>query len=188
MSEQNRTLVAIALMGLILMIFFSDWYQEKVAPGSTTPQKPHIESSFSSESDTTERVAVTDTPVVVPTQTPLDTLVASNLSETRVIVSTPLYEMHFSNRGGGTLEKVYLNNYLKKDSSRVQMISDMAEGVLANQFIGYDVEDFDTQDLLSVCSLGEGYDFDFSVYDNPDSFSFEIPLAGGAKIIRTFTF
>jgi len=188
MTDQNRTLVAIALMGLILMIFFSDWYQEKVAPGSTAPQKPHIESSFSSESDTTEHTPVVNTPVVAPSQSPLETLEASSLAETRVVVSTPLYEMHFSNRGGGTLEKVYLNDYLKKDSSRVQLISEMAEGVLANQFIGYDVENFDTQDILSVCSLGEGYDFDFSVYDNPASFSFEIPMAAGAKIIRTFTF
>ncbi|MBC8374914.1 MAG: membrane protein insertase YidC [FCB group bacterium] len=188
MTEQNRTLVAIALMGLILMIFFSDWYQEKVAPGSTAPQKPHIESSFSSESDTTKQTAVAITPVVAPRQSLLDTLVTGNLTETRVIVNTPLYEMHFSNRGGGTLEKVYLNDYLEKDSSRVQLISDMAEGVLANQFIGYDVENFDTQELLSVCSLGEGYDIDFSVYEYPASFSFEIPMAAGAKIIRTFTF
>ena len=136
MTEQNRTLVAIALMGLILMVFFSDWYQEKVAPGSTTPQKPHIESSFSSESDTTEPATIVNTPVVVPSPSPLDTPVATNLTETRVVVSTPLYEMHFSNRGGGTLQKVYLNDYLMKDSSRVQLISEMAEGVLANQFIG----------------------------------------------------
>ncbi len=188
MSEQNRTLIAIALMGLILMVFFSDWYQEKVAPGSTTPQKPHIESSFSSERDSTERTAIATTPTIVPTQSPVDTMVDSNLTETMVVVNTPLYEMHISNKGGGTLEKVYLNNYLKKDSSRVQLISDLAEGVLANQFIGYDVEDFDTQDLLSTCSLGEGYDFNFDVYDNPASFSFEISLPAGAKLVRTLTF
>ena len=188
MTEQNRTLVAIALMGLILMVFFSDWYQEQVAPGSTAPKKPHIESSFSGESDTTAQVAFIDTPFVVASPTPLDTLVTANLKETRVVVTTPLYEMHFSNRGGGTLEKAYLNDYLNKDGSRVQLISALAEGVLANQFIGYDVEDFNTQDLLSICSLGEGYDFDFSIYDTPASFSFELPLGMGAKIIRTFTF
>ena len=189
MSEQNRTLVAIALMGLILMVFFSDWYQEKVAPGSTAPQpKPHIESSFSGESDTTEQALSVDSLVLKSIQSPLDTLLTTNLNETSIVVTTPLYEMHFSNRGGGTLEKVYLNDYLKKDGSRVQLISEMAEGVLANQFIGYDVEDFDTQDLLSVCSLGEGYELGFDVYDNPASFSFELPLSMGAKIIRTFTF
>jgi len=188
MSEQNRTLVAIALMGLILMVFFSDWYQERVAPGSTAPQKPHIESSFAGESDTTEQAEPIDTPIVLVSPSLLDTMVTANLKETMVVVTTPLYEMHFSNRGGGTLEKAYLNDYLKKDGSRVQLISDLAEGVLANQFIGYDVEDFDTQDLLSICSLGEGYEFDFSVYDVPASFSYELPLGLGAKVVRTFTF
>jgi len=189
MTEQNRTLVAIALMGLILMVFFSDWYQEKVSPGSTTQPKPQIESSFSAPSDTVEQSPVADTrPANKPKLVLVDTAATSTFTETRVVVSTPLYEMHFTNRGGGTLEKVYLNNYLMKDSSRVQLISDMAEGVLANQFIGYDVENFDTQDLLSVCSLGEGYDFDFPVYGNPASFSFELPLSDGARITRTFTF
>ena len=188
MSEQNRTLVAIALMGLILMVFFSDWYQERVAPGSTAPQKPHIESSFAGESDTTKQAEPIDTPIVLASPSLLDTMMTANLKETMVVVTTPLYEMHFSNRGGGTLEKAYLNDYLKKDGSRVQLISDLAEGVLANQFIGYDVEDFDTQDLLSICSLGEGYEFDFSVYDFPASFSFELPLGLGAKVVRTFTF
>ena len=189
MSEQNRTLVAIALMGLILMVFFSDWYQEKVAPGSTAPQKPHIESSFSSESDTLEQIPVTITPPAVkPASILVDDLETASLTETRVVVSTPLFEMHLSSLGGGTLEKVYLNDYLMKDSSRVQLVSDMAEGILANQFIGYEVENFDTQDLLSVCSLGEGYDFDFPVYGNSASFSFELSLGAGAKIIRTFTF
>ena len=189
MSEQNRTLVAIALMGLILMVFFSDWYQEKVAPGSTAPQKPHIESSFSSESDTLEQIPVTITPPAVkPASILVDDLETASLTETRVVVSTPLFEMHLSSLGCGTLEKVYLNDYLMKDSSRVQLVSDMAEGILANQFIGYEVENFDTQDLLSVCSLGEGYDFDFPVYGNSASFSFELSLGAGAKIIRTFTF
>jgi len=188
MSEQNRTLAAIALMGLILMVFFSDWYQEKVAPGSTAPQKPYIESSFATESDTTEAVPIAITPIVVPDPVDDKMIAGPAISESKVIVTTPLYEMHFSNRGGGTLEKVYLNDYLMKDSSRVQLISELAEGVLANQFIGYDVEDFDTQELLSVCSLGEGLDLRVDVYEHPASFSFELPLSGGAKITKTLTF
>ncbi len=188
MSEQNRTLVAIALMGLILMVFFSDWYQEKVAPGSTTPQKPHIESSFASETDTSTTTPPVITPRIASQPPILDTLVQESLEETNVVVSTPLFEMHLSNRGGGTLEKVFLNGYLTKDSSRVQMVSNLAEGVLANQFIGYDVEDFNTKDLLSTCSLGEGYDFDFPVYGKAESFSFELNLGSGAKLVRTFTF
>ena len=70
MSEQNRTLFAIALMGLILMVFFSDWYQEQVSPGSTAPQKPHIESSFSTESDTTEQTLAISKPLT-PTPDPV---------------------------------------------------------------------------------------------------------------------
>ncbi len=190
MTEQNRTLVAIALMGLILMVFFSDWYQEQVAPGSTTPQKPQIESSFSSQTDTTHQEIVTseDTSPAITRPALVDTTVPASVVETRVVVTTPLYEMHFSNRGGGTLEKAYLNGYLKKDSSRVQLVSDNAVGALSNQFIGYDVEDFNTSELLSLCSLGEGRDFDFPVFGRPASFSFELPLEGGSKIVKTFTF
>ena len=188
MSEQNRTLVAIALMGLILMVFFSDWYQEKVAPGSTAPQKPQIESSFTSPSDTIQVAPVELSSPVISSPALVDTTIQANLKETSVVVSTPLYEVHISNRGGGTLEKVYLNNYLTKDSSRVQLISSMAEGVLANQFIGFDVENYNTKHLLSTCSLGEGYAFDFPVYGNPASFSFALDLGAGAKLVRTFTF
>ena len=189
MSEQNRTLVAIALMGLILLVFFSDWYQEIMAPGSTTQTKPHIESSFSGETDTssTDQLSQPVQEYTAAISEP-DTVKKQIVSETQIVVTTPLYEMHFSNRGGGTLEKVFLNNYLTKDSSRVQLISDMAEGVLANQFIGYDVENFQTKDLMATSSLGDGYSFDFPVFGNSASFSFELNLDSGAKILRTFTF
>ena len=193
MSEQNRTLAAIALMGLILMVFFSDWYQEKVAPGSTAEPKPHIESSFAKESDTLAQTMTV--PAIAPIEAPSSetstfdaTAFQGPVNETTIVVTTPLYEMHFSNKGGGTLEKVFLNDYLMKDSSRVQLISEMADGVLSNQFIGYDVEDFNTKELLSVSSLGEGHDYTFPVFGRPASFSFELALASGAKLVRTFTF
>ena len=191
MSDQNRTLVAIALMGLILMVFFSDWYQEKVAPGSTAPQKPHIESSFASESDSLAPITPQADPIrVQPSEIVAlpSGVVDSTLSETRIVVTTPLYEMHFSSMGGGTLEKVYLNDYLTKDSSRVQLVSDMATGVLANQFIGYDIENYSTANYLSASSLGDAADYDFPVFGRSESFSFELNLQSGSKLIRTFTF
>ncbi len=106
MSEQNRTLLAISLMGLILLIFFSDWYQEIVAPGSTDPVKPHIESSFSATSDSSVVFEPETTIQDIPTPTPLDTSRPLTANETLIIVSTPLYEIHLSNRSGGTLKKV----------------------------------------------------------------------------------
>lgn len=190
MSEQNRTLIAIALMGLILMVFFSDWYQEQVAPGSTSPQKPHIESSFTAETDSAgpSLLKPESAPGPAAVLIDTDTSTLAMINETEIVVSTPLYEMHFSNRGGGTLEKVYLNNYLIKDSSRVQLISDFAEGVLANQFIGYDVENFTTGSLLATSSLGDRNSYDFPVFGRPASFSFQLPLGSGAILKRTFTF
>jgi len=187
MTEQNRTLIAIALMGLILMIFFSDWYQEIVSPGSTTP-KPYIESTFTTTTDSTftESDIVEPTPVL--SSILADSAIAPVESSTLVIVSTPHLELHFSNKGGGTLEKAYLNDYLTKDSSRVQLISDLAEGPLANQFIGYDVENFNTKNLLASTSLGNQETYDFPVFGKEASFSFELTLGSGAKLIRTFTF
>ncbi len=189
MTEQNRTLVAIALMGLILLVFFSDWYQEIMAPGSTLPQKPHIESSFSAETDSSA-TAIQDSVVhtYVTAVSDFDTTALPAVDETNIIVSTPLYEMRFSNRGAGTLASVFLNNYLTKDSSRVQLISDLAQGVLANHFIGYETEDFNTSEFLAVSSLGEGANYDFPVYGKPASFTFELNLGSGAKLLRTFTF
>jgi len=188
MSEQNRTLVAIALMGIILMVFFSDWYQEKVAPGSNSKPKPHIESSFMSEDSSATPVPVQAKPHLSPTQVIVDTASLSDIRPTHIIVSSPLYEMHFSSRGAGTLEKVYLNQYLTKDSSRVQLISSEASGVLANQFIGYEVESFDTKDLLATTSLGNDSLYKVPVYAGISSFSFELDLGGDTKLIRTFTF
>ncbi|NQV16754.1 membrane protein insertase YidC [bacterium] len=194
MSEQNRTLIAIALMGLILMVFFSDWYQEQVSPGSTAKEKPYIESSFASESDSSAVVENEETPAASPQrllgdETPVDdTSISQGGKETNIIVSTPLFEMHISNYGGGTLEKVFLNDYLTKDSSRVQLIAEKSNGVLANQFIGYDIEDFNTSDFLGISSLGENDIYDFPVFGRSASFSFELNLGSGAKLIRTFTF
>lgn len=189
MSEQNRTLAAIALMGLILMVFFSDWYQEKVAPQSSTRPKPQIESSFTSN-DSTAEISVPETRLTPVSTTPrLGTVLPVDpVSPTTIVVSSPLYEMHFSNRGAGTLEKFYLNQYLTKDGSRVQLISEESKGVLANQFIGYEVENFNTMDLMGVSSLGEASHYDFSVFSSPASFSFELNLGDNTKLVRSFTF
>lgn len=189
MSEQNRTLIAIGLMGLILMVFFSDWYQEQVAPGSTTETKPHIESSFTSSDTSYEATPLVQEQEAYVVQNTLDSLVQSTTTtETKIVVFSPLYEMHFSNRGGGTLEKIFLNNYLTKDGSRVQLISSEAQGVLSNQFIGYEVESFNTKSLFATSSLGTESSYDVSALDQPNSFSFDLSLSGGAKLVRTFTF
>jgi len=189
MSEQNRTLLAIAVMGLILMVFFSDWYQELVAPGSTRP-KPAIESTLSAEADTvtntTPEMALPIT--AAPAATQVDTFTMPAANETEITVTTPLFELHFSNRGAGTLQKVYLNQYLTTDSSRVQLISDVETGALSNQFIGYQVEDFSTRDLIATTSLGDAADYTVAVYDQPVSFTFQLNLGSGAQLIRTFTF
>ncbi|MCF7903866.1 MAG: membrane protein insertase YidC [Candidatus Marinimicrobia bacterium] len=189
MSEQNRTLVAIGLMGLILMVFFSDWYQEKMAPGSTQPADPtpHIQSSLSPADTISEApplVADLRDDIVAP-----QPIIADSIQkETSVIVSTPLLELHLSNIAGGSLTKVYLNGYFKKDSSRVQLISREAQGVLANEFIGYEVESFSTAKLLSSCSLGEASTYELPVYGEPVSFSFELALGPETRLTRTFTF
>ena len=187
MSEQNRTLLAIALMGLILMVFFSDWYQEKMVPGSTQPKpKPHIESTLSAEKDTTQGFVVASSiESARPAQAPV---LDSTLTETNIIVTSPLFEIHLSSLGGGTLTKAYLNQYLKKDSSRVQLISGEAAGVLSNEFIGYEVESFTTSGLLSNASLGDASEYELAVFDAPATLSFELSLGPETRLVRTFTF
>lgn len=187
MSEQNRTILAIALMGLILMVFFSDWYQEKMAPGSTQPKpKPHIESTLSA-ADTSDQ-APGEQPVLEETRQAPVAVADTNLQKTNIVVTTPLVELHLSNLAGGTLEKAYLNGYLKKDSSRVQLVSEAASGVLSNEFIGYEVESFNTKTLLSSVSLGSNELYEVDVFDEPVSFSFELTMGGDTRLVRTFTF
>lgn len=185
MSEQNRTLIAVALMGLILMVFFSDWYQEKVSPGSTTQPKPNIESSFSPADTVTDEAPPVERGKPAPTPTPAEDQAASNIT---VVVHSPLYELHISNRAGGTLTKAYLNNYFKKDSSRVQLIAESAEGVLSNVFIGYEVERFDTAPLLADCSLGGDSIYVINTDNWAASFSFTLNLGGNSRLVKTFTF
>ena len=191
MSEQSRTLVAVGLMGLILLVFFSDWYQELVAPGSTTRPKPNIESSFSGGNDSTITAPPAETlEVAESTFSATDTTskVMKTYPETRVTVSTPLFEFELSNLGAGTLEKAYLNDYLMKDSSRVQLVSDQATGVLANSFMGYEVDNFETKDLAAGVSLGSASHYDVFIEDAPQSLYFTLELEGGAALVRTFTF
>lgn len=191
MSEQTRTFLAVGLMGLILLVFFSDWYQEIVAPGSTTQPKPNIESTFSSTPETPAtpaEEAPAEVPVVHTPLAPVDSSLITSIGQSSIVVSTPLYEMHFSNLGAGTLDRVYLNDYLLKDSSRVQLISSLAQGVLANQFIGFEVENFSTMNLPAITSLGPDTHYEVPVFAEPTSISFELPFPSGAKLIRTFTF
>jgi len=190
MSDQTRTFLAVGLMGLILLVFFSDWYQEIVSPGSTTLPKPNTEAFFESpqEEEALDPAAMVNEANKQTTIAALDTSAPAPVGETIIVVSTPLFELHLSNQGAGTLQKVYLNDYLMKDSSRVQLISELAQGVLANQFIGFDVEDFTTQGLTATTSLGNDAFYEFPVYGEAASISFELPFAGGARLIRTLTF
>jgi len=179
-------------MGLILLVFFSDWYQEMIAPGSTTQPKPNVEASYQSpsEPDTkdAEALVVDDVPTPILASSSSDSLQIPEIDETTIVVSTPLFDLHFSNLGGGTLDRIYLNGYFKKDSSRVQLISDQAEGVLANQFIGFDVENFNTSNMLSLSSLGSESFYEVPVFGEATEISFEIPFPSGARLLRTFTF
>lgn len=191
MSEQTRTFLAVGLMGLILLVFFSDWYQEMINPGAKTETKPNIESTFSKPSEpvqeSPEQVSSAAAPAALEAQPEVAVNIPS-IGETTIIVSTPHYDLHFSNLGAGTLQRAYLKDYLMKDSSQVQLISEFAQGVLSNQFIGYDVENYTTQAMPALVSLGSDAYYEFPVYGGPASFSFNLLFPSGARLVRTFTF
>jgi len=191
MSDEKRTLAAVGLMALILLLFFSEPYQRLMNPGSKqeAPAKPNIESSFSAPSDSLEsrppaETALAATPPSVPTSIPI-TMDSTDIQDARLVIQTPKMQLVLWSRGGGTLEKVYLKDYFLKDSSLVQLVPEGTHGTLSNQFIGYEIENYSTADLPATCSVETDT---LDVYGQPVTVSYEVVLSATSRIQRRFTF
>ncbi len=189
MDNQKNTLIAIILMGLILLVYFSEPYQRLINPNYGQPDTTQVNPPAAWPPETTtvtpmpEETAVVTTNTMLPTNTRGD-----SLPEILVTVHTPLMEMTISSLGGGTLRKVYLNKYLRHDSSRVQLIPPGVDGILANHFLGYEVQDFYTDKIPAYCSLGDSTSYHIFVKDEPRKISFTMQLGSKASIERTFIF
>ena len=187
MSDEKRTLIAIVMMALILLVFFSEPYQRMMNPEGNSPpasSSPVGDGTFSAPSDT---VPATREPVF--STPPIAAVMDSNLAgikEVTLTVQTPLLELVFSSRGGGTLQKAYLHDYFLKDSSRVQLITEGITGNLSNQFLGYDVENYSTADMPATCSIAEGGII--KVNRRPVTVEFTLPLDLNSQVVRKFTF
>ena len=182
--NDKKTILAFVLMGLVLLVYFSTPYQKMINPlaGKTTPP------------DTIQ--AQKATPETTATPAPAAPLVSNAASLTQnpenlkttpdttggfpgpvkeLIVNTPNFEVHLSSLGGGTLDQVYLNNYFLKDSSRVQLIPEGTQGVLANQFLGFNVDNFSTAGLNSQLLNCTNDTCRIEVVDEPFSATFILP-------------
>ena len=187
MDNQKNTLIAIILMGLILLVYFSAPYQRLINPNYGLPDTTQTDTGSIQPPETT--AVAQAAPIEKPTNpAPQAEDVNDTLPTVSVTVHTPLMELTLVSRGGGTLQQVYLNHYLRHDSSRVQLIPKGAEGILANHFLGYEVQDFYTDKLPARCSLGDSAHYDLYVTNEPRSVSFTLPLGSQAMLQRTFTF
>jgi len=195
--NDKKTILAFALMGLVLLVYFSTPYQKMINPraGKTVPVDTIPAPTAAPETIATQPPA---TPLV--SQTSALTQSPENLKTTpdttggfagpvkELIVNTSDFEIHLSSLGGGTLDRVYLNKYFLKDSSRVQLIPEDAQGVLANQFLGFNVDNFSTARLNSQLLNCADDTCRIEVVDEPFSATFILPLSPTAQIKRTFTF
>ncbi len=188
MVDEKRTLLAIVLMALILLVFFSEPYQRFMNPQGANP--PAVDTAATAETLATAVTPVVPTPVVQEKAEPVLDAVADSafqdIPDTRLTIHTPLMELELSSRGGGVLEKAYLNQYFLKDSSRVQLIPEDGPGSLGNSFIGYEVEEYSTKMLPATCSIPGGGRLEVS--DRPVTVKYTLPLSLDSRIVRTFTF
>lgn len=194
--NDKKTVLAFVLMGLVLLVYFSTPYQKMINPNTGKLDSPDSSSRSVSSArhvpanpeaiKQPEATAIAPSPAHVTSTR--DTTTGYRGPVRELIVNTPAFEIHLSSLGGGTLDRVYLNKYLMKDSSRVQMIPDDSRGILANQFLGFNTDDFTTGRINSELVNCSTDTCRVSVYDTPYSATFILPLGQGAEIARTFTF
>jgi YidC/Oxa1 family membrane protein insertase len=190
MTDEKRTFIAILLMGLVLLAYFSDPYQKLVNPKAFEVDTSSVVNANQELVSRPVETAITEESIIDDFKSidSVEPSVYENAKTSIVVVHTPLYEIHLSTLGGGTLEKVYLKKYFMKDSSLVQLIPQHGRGVLSNQFIGFEKGDLSTALFPSTCSLGDSPELSMSVNNSPKSLSFTMALANGGQIVRTFTF
>ncbi|MCF7800683.1 MAG: membrane protein insertase YidC [Candidatus Marinimicrobia bacterium] len=195
MNDKN-TVLAFVLMGLVLLVYFSTPYQKMINPNAGEPVP--VDTSFSPRGAAPESRPVSAGPTglektkIAPAPDNIsslpDTAFGFQGPVRVVVVYTPEFEIHLNSLGGGTLDKVYLNNYYLKDGSRVQIIPDNARGVLANQFIGFSTENFSTARINSELLNCQEDTCQLDAFSEPQAATFVLPLGQGAQITRTFTF
>lgn len=197
--NDRKTVIAFVLMGLVLLVYFSTPYQKMINPNAGNPVQVDSSSAYQTGSranSTRQPVApvVTSTPDVILTPSPIqvsseqDTTMGFRGAVKELVVITPDFEVHLSSLAGGSLDKVFLNNYYLADSSRVQIIPGNARGILANQFLGFDTDNFSTSRINSELLDCTTDTCKVNVFDEPYSATFVLPLGQGAQITRTFTF
>lgn len=197
--NDRKTVLAFVLMGLVLLVYFSTPYQKMINPNAGKPIS--IDSSTVSRTHSrTNSVLESTAPVSKPSPetifSPSPAQLSSQVDTTQgyrgpvreLVVFTPDFEVHLSSLAGGSLDKVYLNRYLLADSNRVQIVPDNSSGILANQFLGFDTDNFSTARINAELLNCTTDTCKIDVVDEPYTATFVLPLGQGAQITRTFTF
>ncbi len=185
MEFDRKAVLAIVLIGVILLIMQTEFYQKRFLP-RPTPLPP-----VTSAPDTTGKlqqppaaIRTTPTPVAEEsTSRPVSQALLRSGEGKEVVVTTDLYRAVFSTRGA-TLRSIELFNYLDAEERPVQLVGVPAEGNLA-LLLPTDGDTLDTGDLL--------FDADKMqttvTGERPErTLVFSLPLQGGSRLEKTFTF
>ncbi len=134
MEFDRRTLVAFLLIGLVLILINTRFYQERFMPKPPPPAAPpgvEVDSSSSAPADVPAMEAATEvarTGGPSPERAPVFPVQTGEGED--VVVETPLYTAVLSTRGA-TLRRWTLKQYHRADGAPVQMIGGDGEGNLA---------------------------------------------------------
>lgn len=195
MNFDKRTILAFLLIGVIIILFQSSWYQKTFMP-NTYKRTQELKNRQLQKPDTTQvEAAKLDTlpsqpPVLKPVSRPAETS-PKELSEFQLtggvekdcVIETPIYRAVISSVGA-RIKSMALKSYLQSDSSYVELIAKEGQGNLAvlffveNDSINTGAFNFSTQDSGAVLTREN------------DSLvvSYSVDLGNNQKIEKIYTF
>lgn len=195
MEFDKNTILAFLLIGLILIFINTDFYQENFMP--KPPPTPSAQESGSEQRPSEKAESPRETePAVTPGEARAQEQATEVAEEAHprvsakreageeVIVETNLYRAVFSTQGATVRSWTLKEYFIKKDSSRVQLVGGDGMGNLA-LLIPTEEDTLDTSPYLFEVNKKK---IDLTKSGDREELVFTLNLGDGRQIEKTFTF
>lgn len=199
----RKTLIAFVLIGLILILTQTKFYKDRVIPKKPENQEfVHVQKDSVQKSESIENQQVTPADTthktvkkeVVPTISSkekeiLSNIKSDNIEEKKIRITSDLFEVILSNKGGGLLSWK-LRKYVDADSQFVELLPQVKYGLPT---IGFEIDGdsvfFNQQNYIQEIESSFSSNNIF-LDENNKSFSIRYILnfTDGKKIDKKFTF
>lgn len=189
MNFDKKTIIAIALIGLVLLFIQTDLYKDNfLPPPPVTEDAPDFKQSVMEESEKVIRQTEAEKQIVKTSQpskgreTILSTLVEGQKGED-IVVENNLYRATFSTKGGG-IRLWELEQYENQYQERVQLVGEDGFGNLGIK-LPHGADTLDTSKLIFSATKSE---IRITQKKSHESLEFLLDLGEGKRLKKTYTF